>query len=81
MLRLEEAEKIGILDVREESDVARGLEEELNTGEHNKKRGVGGKTARTKIQREKHHPGLGEGGKYHNKREENPIPEGEMLTF
>ena len=28
-----------------------------------------------------HHPGLGEGGKYHVKADENPLPESEMLTF
>ncbi|MDO4744920.1 MAG: ferrous iron transport protein B [Bacillota bacterium] len=27
------------------------------------------------------HPGLGEGGKYHTKADENPVPEGETLTF
>ena len=27
------------------------------------------------------HPGLGEGGKYHTKADENPLPEGTMLTF
>lgn len=27
------------------------------------------------------HPGLGEGGKYHTKADEHPIPEGETLTF
>ena len=27
------------------------------------------------------HPGLGEGGKYHVKADENPLPEGEKLTF
>ncbi len=27
------------------------------------------------------HPGLGEGGKYHVKENENPLPEGEILTF
>ena len=27
------------------------------------------------------HPGLGEGGKYHVKADENPLPEGERLTF
>ena len=27
------------------------------------------------------HPGLGEGGKYHVKENENPLPEGEVLTF
>lgn len=28
-----------------------------------------------------HHPGLGEGGKYHIKEDENPLPESEVLTF
>ena len=27
------------------------------------------------------HPGLGEGGKYHSKKEENPLPAGTKLTF
>lgn len=27
------------------------------------------------------HPGLGEGGKYHTKETENPLPEGTVLTF
>ena len=27
------------------------------------------------------HPGLGEGGKYHEKTDEHPLPEGELLTF
>lgn len=27
------------------------------------------------------HPGLGEGGKYHEKKEEHPLPENEILTF
>ncbi len=27
------------------------------------------------------HPGLGEGGKYHNKKHEKPLPDSEVLTF
>ena len=27
------------------------------------------------------HPGLGEGGKYHNKEDEHPLPDGTVLTF
>lgn len=27
------------------------------------------------------HPGLGEGGNYHNKKHENPLPENETITF
>lgn len=29
----------------------------------------------------KHHPGLGEGGKYHTKGDENPLPKDTVLTF
>ena len=28
-----------------------------------------------------HHPGLGEGGKYHDPKDENPLPEDETLTY
>ena len=28
-----------------------------------------------------HHPGLGEGGKYHDSKDENPLPEDETLTY
>jgi ferrous iron transport protein B len=34
-----------------------------------------------KNKKKTHHPGLGEGGKYHVKADENPLPEGEKLTF
>lgn len=34
-----------------------------------------------KERRKAQHPGLGEGGKYHVKADENPLPEGEILTF
>jgi len=36
---------------------------------------------RTIKPHEDEHPGLGEGGKYHVKAEENPLPEGTVLTF
>jgi len=38
----------------------------------------------TNISEKKHkieHPGLGEGGKYHVKADENPLPKGTILTF
>lgn len=34
-----------------------------------------------KARQKTHHPGLGEGGKYHVKADEHPLPEGEKLTF
>lgn len=36
---------------------------------------------RRSRKREMKHPGLGEGGKYHSKADENPLPEGTVLTF
>lgn len=43
----------------------------------------GSETAQRREERKKSipHPGLGEGGKYHRKEEENPLPEGELITF
>ena len=35
----------------------------------------------TKKKRVAEHPGLGEGGKYHVKAEEHPLPKGSILTF
>ena len=34
-----------------------------------------------KLQKAIPHPGLGEEGKYHQKKHENPLPDGELLTF
>ena len=33
------------------------------------------------MKKDVQHPGLGEGGKYHVKADEHPLPEGEVLTF
>lgn len=59
-LRLADAEKIEITNVREEEDTAQDKDRR-----------------RMKAQ----HPGLGEGGKYHVKADENPLPGGECITF
>ncbi|MDO4544945.1 MAG: ferrous iron transport protein B [Bacillota bacterium] len=58
-LRLADAEKIQIENVREGTEQRPGL----------------------KVKKPIVHPGLGEGGKYHVKADENPLPEGELLTF
>ena len=39
------------------------------------------KPAVERKQQKAEHPGLGEGGKYHLKQDENPLPEGTVLTF
>ena len=40
------------------------------------------KTVKNKAEKkEKYHPGYGEGGKFHNRKQENPLPDSEKLTF
>ncbi len=46
----------------------------------NKKSAVKAKNT-TVGRRKSEHPGLGEGGRYHAKADENPLPEGKKLTF
>ena len=62
-LRLADAAKIEITDVREST----------NNTQQNKE--TGGRRAKTQ------HPGLGEGGKYHVKANEHPLPDKERITF
>lgn len=38
-------------------------------------------TGASKGKAHKEHPGLGEGGRFHVKADENPLPKGELLTF
>lgn len=65
-LRVADAEKIGIRDVR---DAKKALPDTAErTIRPDRKKGI-------------EHPGLGEGGKYHVKETEHPLPEGETLTF
>ena len=61
-LRIADAEKIEIEDVRERA------EEEQDGAQRTDRKHLA-------------HPGLGEGGKYHVKATENPLPDGTVLTF
>ena len=61
-LRIADAEKIEIEDVRERA------EEEQDGAQRVDRKHLA-------------HPGLGEGGKYHVKATENPLPDGTVLTF
>ena len=49
----------------------------IEMGEPHKPMAVKKKT----LKPEKHHPGYGEGGKFHNRKDENPLPDNEILTF
>lgn len=66
-LRLADAQQISVTEEKCEN------QQKLNekAGEHP------GKTRKKKVE----HPGLGEGGKYHVKKGETPLPEGTVLTF
>ena len=66
-LRLADAERISVS--KEKTDNSQ------QTKEKDDERS--GKTRKKKVE----HPGLGEGGKYHVKKGETPLPEGTVLTF
>lgn len=63
-LRLADAEKIEIGDIRENEEAS--TEKSAEKDRH-----------KARAQ----HPGFGEGGKYHVKADENPLPEGVCITF
>ena len=65
-LRLADADRIEVDEV----------DEKASTGD-----GETGCKEAKKLKTTGEHPGLGEGGKYHSKDHEKPIPEGETLTF
>lgn len=69
-LRLHDAKKIEIEEVTEENIEVVDDKKESSAEKKN-----------SKHSNYKHHPGLGEGGIYHKKEHENPLPEGETLTF
>lgn len=39
------------------------------------------KAKKSKLKMANEHPGLGEGGRYHDKKHENPVAEGTVLRF
>ena len=51
--------------------------ENIETSEPHKPKTLKKKVAKS----EKHHPGYGEGGKFHDRNHENPLPDSETLTF
>ncbi|MBQ1870601.1 MAG: ferrous iron transport protein B [Lachnospiraceae bacterium] len=72
-LRLADADKI---DITKAADTSKTTEDNEIDAD-NKKSGRKDKPLRSRTE----HPGLGEGGKYHDPTHENPLPEGTVLTF
>lgn len=71
-LRLADAEKIEVAEIEEkvtEQKEQMGIQEQPKAGKSEKRHS------------RKEHPGLGEGGRYHVKAEEKPLPKGTLLTF
>lgn len=71
-LRLDDAKKIEIVPI-----VKKQSEEEIGISSAEIKR----KDLENREKRNKAHPGLGEGGIFHSKAEEKPLPKGTKLTF
>lgn len=76
-LRLSEADEIEIVNVHDEAREQAEKEGQKETDDTVKK----GKASTSLASDSTSHPGLGEGGKYHDKKHENPLPEGTTLTF
>ncbi|MBQ8950477.1 MAG: ferrous iron transport protein B [Eubacterium sp.] len=76
-LRLSEAEQIGIRFEKTE-DMSKDGDSQLSESD---RRSSDRKNAGKKHGRHHHHPGLGEGGIFHEKATEKKLPEGTVLTF
>lgn len=90
-LRLADAEKIKIKNIRDSRSDSKACDEEYcvtglfeNCDSCSKCRYAAKNTNASKsrgYRKTAVHPGLGEGGKYHLKTDGDPLPEGTMLTF
>ena len=75
-LRIADADKIAIVRVDAAGkEAGAGMEESAKKSRKAAKKSA--KPLNTRIA----HPGLGEGGKYHDPTHENPLPDGMVLTF
>ncbi|MGN0242341.1 MAG: ferrous iron transport protein B [Candidatus Weimeria sp.] len=68
-LRLADAAKIEVVNVRDPQEASRSLS------------GLASLPVESDRDKFIDHPGLGEGGRYHDKKTEHPLPEGTVLTF
>ncbi len=76
-LRLDDAEKIEIEKIAAVAE----LRDEKDLGTEDPKSGKDKSSSKDRGKSKVHHPGLGEGGIYHDKTHENPLPEGEVISF
>ena len=77
-LRLADAEKIEITNAHQAAKKDGPKEgEDRQSGRKSEAKSAAGKAPLKKAE----HPGLGEGGRYHVKADENPLPKGTKLTF
>jgi len=89
-LRLADAENITVSKIREEVEdvsgqaggehIARGSDEDSTVRGKEQRRRTAGKKL-TEAKKKTEHPGLGEGGRYHTKADENPLPKDAVITF
>lgn len=80
-LRLEDAEKIDIELHACDGKPLEGKRDKGNMAGEDSVKGRVRKEERMDYHRCSEHPGLGEGGRYHEKTTENPLPKGTKLTF
>lgn len=76
-LRLADAEQIQVKKTDWWNDLAEHSESQDPNETYADQRRKCGKKSQKKIE----HPGLGEGGRYHNKEQENPLPKDTVLRF
>ena len=76
-LRLDDAEKIEIEKTASVSELRDENDLEAEDSKSGKDKSGSKDRGKSKV----HHPGLGEGGIYHDKTHENPLPEGEVISF
>lgn len=78
-LRVDDAKLIGIEGPIKDKSEAQSVDT-LEYEEHTTNRRID-KSKESKDHKKLEHPGYGEGGKYHSKDHENPLPENTVLTF
>lgn len=80
-LRVADADKIEVCEVAEKNSEKFYGEKASEVIEEVGKKKMSDKKRTPDNKRDVEHPGLGEGGRYHRKKEEHPLPEGTVLTF